>query len=149
MVMPSVELNKTFFHTIENEILTKYNDNHTNEFVFINFIQKWLEDKYSIVMVNSSHSFHFIDKYQPSIRYHERIFQKNIGCVFCPSKTLGTLHRFDKLVNTDKANKLIYCLISNMEYPKIKVKFVRGIDLLKMYPKGRIPVNDHDLIFTP
>ena len=35
----------------------------------------------------------------------------------------------------------------NINFPEIKVKFVRGSDLIQTYPKGSIPLKDHAKFF--
>lgn len=44
--------------------------------------------------------------------------------------------------------KMIYCIVSNIDFPIIKVKFVTGVVLLEKYSKGKIPSNDHIQFFN-
>ena len=47
----------------------------------------------------------------------------------------------------EKTKKLIFGIVSNINFPEIKVKFVTGIDLLKDYPKGIITRDQHNEFF--
>ena len=54
---------------------------------------------------------------------------------------LGQGRKFDQERFINHSKKLIFCIVSNINFPNIKVKFVRGVDLLKDYPRGEIPLN--------
>ena len=56
---------------------------------------------------------------------------------------IGTGRTFNEELFKEKAQKLIYCIVSNINFPEIKIKFVKGIYLLENYPKGIIPLNDY------
>ena len=75
------------------------------------------------------------------------IFTKN-GCSFCPSNMKGQGREFNQKVFEDKTKKLIFCIVSNIDFPNIKVRFVRGQDLIKIYPKGEIPLSNHIKFFN-
>ena len=57
---------------------------------------------------------------------------------------LGQGRTFDQAVFEEKTKKLIFCIVSNINFPNIKVRFVEGETLLKNYPKGVIPLKEHD-----
>ena len=54
---------------------------------------------------------------------------------------------FDKEVFLEKSKKLIFCIVSNVNFPEIKIKFVKGEELATKYPTGVIPLNDHNKFF--
>ena len=64
------------------------------------------------------------------------------------NEIIKDIQEFDKQLFEKKAKKLIYCIVSNINFPEIKIKFVRGINLLKLYPNGTIPLNDHVKFFN-
>jgi len=148
----SVELNITHDHTIENcgfgnvptEIVNKtYKDGRA----FSHLIEPWLESNYPLQYIPGCKSYDFIDKNHPEILYDAKTFTKG-GCSFCPSNMLGQGRVFDKEKFEEKTKKLIFCIVSNINFPDIKVKFIRGIDLIKLYPTGKIPLKDFIKFFN-
>ena len=147
----SVTLNKTFTHTITNYGFGNLPIETVDKILkdgrpFSHFIELWLEENYPIVWVEGCKSYDFKDKVYPETIYDEKTFTKG-GCAFCPSNMLGQGRSFNKEVFEEKAKKLVYCVVSNIYFPKIKVKFMRGIELMKIYPKGKIPFSDHIKFF--
>ena len=65
-----------------------------------------------------------------------------------PSNMIGEGRKFDKKFFEEKAKKLIYIIISNVKFPEIKIKFVKGIDLIVDYPDGKIPSKDFIKFFN-
>lgn len=147
----SVTLDVTFTHTLTDigfdslpaEIVKKiFKDGR----VFSHFIEAWLERNYPIKHISGCKSYDFTDAQYQDTLYDEKTFTEN-GCRFYPSNMIGQGRTFDKPVFEKKAKKLIYCIVSNINFPEIKIKFVRGITLLKLYPNGTIPLNDHVKFF--
>ena len=60
---------------------------------------------------------------------------------------VGKGRKFDQEVFDEKSKKLLYIIISNVNLPEIKIKFIRGVDLVVDYPKGKIPFKDLDKFF--
>ena len=75
-----------------------------------------------------------------NILYDEKTFTKN-GCHFCPSNMLGQGRQFDKEIFEEKTKNMIFCIVSNIDFPNIKVRFVKGSELIVKYNKGFIPLN--------
>jgi hypothetical protein len=48
----------------------------------------------------------------------------------------------DKELFEEKAKKLIYIIVSNVDFPEIKIRFVKGTDLIVYYPYVKIPSKD-------
>jgi hypothetical protein len=61
---------------------------------------------------------------------------------------IGTGRTFNQAKFDEKVKNMNYIIVSNINFPEIKVKFSKGEDLVKMYPKGSIPSKDHDSFFT-
>ncbi len=149
--LPSVRLNKTFTHIIEHfsfgdlpreTCIELFKDGR----VFSHFIEVWLEKHYPLTHVKGCKAYDFKDNNDETILYDEKTFTRN-GCQFCPSSMLGAGRKFNQEEFIEKTSKLIFCFVSNVNFPEIKIKFIRGIDLLKIYPKGSIPFNNHIIFF--
>lgn len=149
--MTSVLLNKTFTHQITNigfgnlsidSIKTIFKDGRP----FSHFIEKWIENNYPLKHISGCKQYDFIDNNNSEIKYDEKTFTCR-GCDFRPSNMKGQGREFNKEVFIEKTNKLIFCIVSNVNFPEIKIKFVKGEDLLNLYPKGVIPLNDHVKFF--
>lgn len=147
----SVPLNTSITHTISNcgfgdlspEVInTIFKDGRP----FSHFIERWLEKHYPLTHITGDKSFDFRDRNFPDTLYDAKTFTKH-GCSFTPSNMKGYGRKFDLDVFTKKTKKLIFIIVSNKNFPEIKVKFMRGTDLLKKYPKGKIPSKDRVKFF--
>ena len=61
---------------------------------------------------------------------------------------IGTGRKFNKEEFEEKTKKLIFCIVSNINFPEIKIRFVRGSKLLENYPNGQIPSKDYIKFFN-
>ena len=148
----SVELNKTFTHIIENVSFGELPMQVVNEILkdgrpFSHFIEHWLASNYPLKWVGGCQPHDFVDINNEEIKYDEKTFTKG-GCRFCPSNMLGQGRVFNQKIFEEKTNKLIFCIVSNVDFPKIKIKFIKGTDLIKIYPKGIINLKHHDKFFN-
>ena len=151
MSIPSVQLNRTFTHLITNYSFGNLSNTSCQEIlkdgrVFSHFIEYWISNNYPLTHVKGCKPHDFVDNNDPTIIYDEKTFTRG-GCNFCPSNMLGQGRTFDKEVFIEKTRKLIFCIVSNVNFPEIKIKFVRGEDLLLKYPNGKIPLNNHVKFF--
>ena len=85
----SVELNKTFNHTIDNYRFGNLPDEICKELwkdgrPFSHFIEGWIAENYPLTHVKGCKKYDFTDKNYPEILYDEKTFTKK-GCAFCPS----------------------------------------------------------------
>jgi hypothetical protein len=150
-LIPCVELNKTFHHTItnygfDNLSIALVNEIYRDGRVFSHFIEHWLTTTYPLVHISGCKDHDFIDPNNSEIIFDEKTFTKG-GCKFMPSNMIGTGRTFNQSDFEEKANKLIYCIVSNIHFPEIKIRFIRGYILMKKYPKGIIHLKDHDELF--
>ena len=148
---PSVELNKTFNHTIENYNFGNLSEEICKEIfkdgrVFSHFIEPWISNNYPLTHIKGCKPYDFVDNNDATILYDEKTFTKR-ECDFRPSNMKGQGRKFNKEEFIEKTNKLIFCIVSNVNFPEIKIKFVRGEDLLLKYPNGKIPSRDHVKFF--
>jgi hypothetical protein len=150
--LPSVILNTTFNHIIENYTFDNLSSETCNAIFkdgrpFSAFIEKWLEKNYPLIHVPGCKKYDHIDIKFPNILYDAKTFTK-YGCSFCPSNMKGQGRKFDKLLFEEKSKKLIFCIVSNIDFPNIKVKFVKGEELIIKYPDGKIPLHEHVKFFN-
>jgi hypothetical protein len=150
--MTSIELNKTFTHTIEDFSFGNLSKEYITEIFkdgrpFSYFIEKWLEQNYPLKHITGCKSYDFVDMNNNDILYDEKTFTRQ-GCNFCPSNMLGQGRKFNEEVFIEKSNKLIFCIVSNINFPEIKIKFMKGSDLIKLYPKGKISLKEHIKFFN-
>ena len=142
----NIKCNTTFIHKIENfgfgnleqsAIINIYKDGRP----FSHFIEPWLAINYPLIHVTGCKKYDHTDINDENIKYDQKTFTAR-GCKFMPSNMIGEGRKFDKNFFEEKAKKLIYIIISNVEFPEIKIKFVKGIDLIVDYPDGKIPSKD-------
>ena len=151
LIPSSVELDTTFTYKIENfgfgdlsmeETIEIYKDGR----VFSHFIEKWLTKRFPITHIEGCKKYDFVDNTYLDTKYDEKTLTKR-GCHFCPSNMLGQGRKFDEAIFREKTLGMIFAIVSNIQFPIIKIKFVRGANLIKIYPKGHIPLKDHDKFF--
>jgi len=148
----SVELNKTFTHLIKNYTFGNLSKEVCADILkdgrpFSHFIEVWIAENYPLIHVTGCKSYDFTDKHYPEIVYDEKTFTKR-GCNYCPSNMLGQGRSFNKEVFEEKSKKMIFCIISNINFPEIKIRFVKGSDLLDEFPTGKIPLKEHIKFFN-
>jgi hypothetical protein len=149
--IPSVELDKTFEHIIENYSFGDLPDENVIEIfkdgrAFSHFIEPWLAKNYPINHVTGCKKYDHNDANIPDILYDQKTFTHR-GCKFMPSNMIGEGRKFDEELFKEKASKLIYIIVSNIHFPRIKVRFVRGSNLVQKFPRGIIPSNKFDEFF--
>jgi hypothetical protein len=136
-------LSNVAFDCLPPEQLAKiFNDGR----VFSHLIEPWLAEKFPITHVTGNKEYDFIDNSDQNIKSDAKTFTAG-GCNFRPSNMIGSRRKFDQTLFEEKANKLIYILVSNINFPEIRVKFISGADLIVQYPKGKIPYADYGKIF--
>jgi hypothetical protein len=149
--VPSVLLDHTFVHEIENysfgnlpaEVCREiYKDGRP----FSHFIEHFIDYNYPLDHVSGCKKYDFTDRNAPTILYDEKTFTKQ-GCNFPPSNMLGQGRVFVQEEFELHCKKLIFCIVSNIDFPTIKIRFVRGEELMLKYPKGKIHLKDHEKFF--
>lgn len=152
LVISSIKFNTTFVHKIHNIAFGNLSNEACIRILkdgraFSHFIEPWLEQNYpSLKHIKGCKGHDFEDICDVDIRYDQKTFTDG-GCNFMPSNMVGQGRKFDQEVFDEKTSKLLYIIISNINFPEIKIKFVRGIDLVVDYPKGKIPFKDFDKFF--
>lgn len=149
---PSVILNQCFRHQIENIGFGNLPESILQETLrdgraFSHFIEPWLALNYPITHIKGCKGYDFVDNQNKKILYDAKTFTKR-GLRFCPSKMIGVGRQFNQEEFIKKSQGLIFCLVSNLYFPEIRVRFVRGADLIREYPSGIIPLKDHIKFFN-
>jgi len=150
---PTILYNITYTHTLDNfsfgnlsktEMIEIFKDGRA----FSHFIEPWLAFNYSnLHHVKGCKKHDHVNMIDENIKYDQKTFTKR-GCNFMPSNMVGQGRKFNQEIFKEKAKNLIYIIVSNINFPEIKVKFVHGIDLLVKYPKGIIQLKDFDKFFN-
>ena len=147
-----IKYNTTFTHIIENfsfgnleksAIISIYKDGRA----FSHFIEPWLAINYPLIHVTGCKKYDHTDINDENIKYDQKTFTSR-GCKFMPSNMIGEGRKFDGEIFKEKASKLIYIIVSNINFPEIKIKFVRGTELLVKYPTGKISSKHFEEFFN-
>ena len=65
-----------------------------------------------------------------------------------PSSMLGTGRKFDQRLFESKAEKMNYICCDIREFPRIRVVFKKGCELIKEYPTGKIAKTQREVLFS-
>jgi hypothetical protein len=150
--MAAIIFNKTIDRRIDNvsfdtlpvEVITElFKDGR----IFSHFIERILAQDYGLKHVTGCKGHDIVDPSNPDIKYEQKTFTGN-GCKFMPSNMIGQGRQFNKEVFIEKSKNLIYVIVSNVKFPLLKIRFVKGSELATEYPSGEIKLKDHDKFFT-
>ena len=114
--------------------------------IFSHFIERILARDFKQNHVGGCKPYDLVDPVDSTIQYEQKTFTAN-GCKFMPSNMIGTGRSFDKEAFDVKVKGLIYIIVSNVKFPEIKIRFVKGEELAHRYPRGEISFKDHDVFF--
>ena len=115
---------------------------------FSHFIEPWLAINYPCLKhIKGCKKYDYTDTTDENIKYDQKTFTQR-GCNFLPSNMIGEGRKFDAEIFKEKAKNLIYIVVSNVDFPRIKVRFVRGTRLIIDYPNGKIPLKDFVKFFN-
>jgi hypothetical protein len=146
------QLNKTITQTIANfafgdlprdVLIELFKDGRVSSY----FLERLIARQDSLNHVGGCKDHDMVDQTDPAIQYDEKTFTKN-GCKFMPSNMIGVGRQFDQSAFLEKSKKLIYIVASVVNFPEVKIRYVKGDELAQRYPKGEIPIKDHENFFT-
>ena len=80
-------------------------------------------------------------------KYDAKNFTRN-GLKFMPSAMIGAGRKVDPIKLKEKCAELIYICCDIVEFPNIRVKFIKGDDLLNEYPKGTVSKGRREVLFA-
>ena len=132
--------------------------------VFSHLIESWIADKewidhetgdkFKLAHVHGNRDHDFVLHSVNGIEVPETLRQKydaktftSRGCNFMPSSMIGTGRTFNKEAFDAHVGTIIYIIVDNIQFPNIKIRWVKGSDLAVTYPKGKINYNDRNKFF--
>jgi len=147
-----IEFNKTYTMTLKNisfgdfppEIL---NEMFKNGSLFSHFGERIIANEFDLKHIIGCKDHDLVDQTDSTIKYDEKTFTKG-GCKFMPSSMIGTGRKFDKAIFDEKSKNMIYVIVSNINFPEIKIRFVKGPELAALYPTGEIKFSQYDKFFN-
>jgi len=148
----SFEFNKTYTKIIENlafgdlqreELIELLKDGR----IFSHYAERVLAKDFSLKHIGGCEGHDLERPENADVKFDQKTFTDN-GCKFMPSNMIGQGRKFDEAVFIEKSKKLIYVVVSNVKFPEIKIRFVKGEELAKIYPTGAIQFKDHDKFFN-
>jgi hypothetical protein len=69
------------------------------------------------------------------------------GASYAPSTMLGAGRKIDTVVLHEHAESIDYIISDVTEFPKVRVVFKQGTDLVRDYPSGKIPLKARKTLF--
>ena len=148
----NIEFDKTFTHTIENVAFGTLPPAILNQLfrdgrIFSHFMEHTLAQDYKLTHVPGCKGHDLITPADPTIKYDQKTFTAG-GCKFMPSNMIGQGRHFDKAVFDEKVKDMIYVVVSNVNFPEIKIRFAKGSKLATDYPTGVIPFSHYKSFFA-
>lgn len=149
----TIKYNTTFTHRLDNISFDNVPQSGIIDILkdgrpFSHFIEPWLAIHYPLTHIKGCKKYDHTDINDENVKYDQKTFTKAGGCKFMPSNMIGEGRKFNKEIFEEKAKNLIYIIVSNVDFPEIKIKFVKGIDLIVDYPSGIIPSKDFVKFFN-
>ena len=146
-----VELNKTYefdltdtmsFGDIKQERLYEFfKDGRNASFMLEEQLIHWFPEL-TRVEGNKDHD-HISEN---GVKYDAKNFTKG-GLNFMPSNQIGAGRKFDSVIAYEKANKLVYICCDIVEFPKVRVIFKDGKDLVKDFPNCKVSKTNREVLF--
>ena len=123
--------------------------------ITMEYINKRINDEYCDDTAKLLTDEHLMDEYKKSTSVRNEITKlsdildsENISEESKQSNMKGEGRKFNQHMFEEKTRKLIFIIVSNIDFPNIKIKFISGNDLILGYPKGKIPFKDFDKFFN-
>ena len=79
-------------------------------------------------------------------KYDLKGFTK-LGACYAPSNMLGARRKIDEAVVHAHAQEIDYIFSDITEFPKVRIIFKSGADLVKQWPSTKIPLKDRATLF--
>ena len=70
------------------------------------------------------------------------------GASYAPSNMLGAGRKINEAKLHEHAETIDYILSDITEFPKVRIVFKAGTELVKKYPSGKIPVKEKSVLFN-
>ena len=146
-----VELNKTYdfdltdtmsFGDIKQERLYEFfKDGRNASFMLEEQLIHWFPE---LTRVEGNKDHDHIS--EDGVKYDAKNFTKG-GLNFMPSNQIGAGRKFDSVIAYEKANKLVYICCDIVDFPKVRVIFKSGKDLVKDFPNCKVSKTNREVLF--
>jgi len=122
------------FGDLDEESLTEiFKDGRVASHLLERQLTKWYP---SLTHVKGCKDHDHVDEFH--FKYDAKNFTKSGGCKFLPSKMIGTGRKFDEKDFKEKTSNMRYIICDIVDFPKVRVLFKRGSELVQKYPNGKI-----------
>ena len=146
-----IELNKTYefdltdtmsFGDIKQERLYEFfKDGRNASFMLEEQLIHWFPE---LTRVEGNKDHDHIG--ENGVKYDAKNFTKG-GLNFMPSNQIGAGREYDEVIAYEKANKLVYICCDIVDFPKVRVIFKSGKDLVEYFPKCRVTKTNREVLF--
>jgi len=110
------------------------------------FLERAVELWYPHLEFVDGKGYDHVDK-NTQHKYDLKCFTKG-GLKFAPSVMIGAGRKIDEEKLHEHASTISYICCDIVDFPKIRIKFISGKDLIKDYPKGSIRFSHRERFFT-
>ena len=149
--MYSIKLNKTYNFDLKNtmsfgDIKTErlyefFKDGRNASFMLEEQLIHWFPE---LTRVEGNKDHDHIS--EDGVKYDAKNFTKG-GLNFMPSNQIGAGRKFDSVIAYEKANKLVYICCDIVDFPKVRVIFKSGKDLVKDFPNCKVSKTNREVLF--
>ena len=108
------------------------------------FLERQLEIWYPKLTFVDGKGYDHID--EEGNLYDQKCFTKG-GLAFAPSNMIGGSRSINEEVATEHCKDITYIACDIIDFPTVRVKFVKGSDLMKEYKNFKIPKSQREKFF--
>ena len=126
----------------EEALIEIFKDGRVASHLLERQLTKWYP---SLTHVKGCKDHDHVDKF--NFKYDAKNFTKS-GLGFMPSSMLGTGRKFDQKLFEMKSKKMNYICCDIMDFPRVRVVFKKGCELVKKYPTGKISSTQREVLFS-
>jgi hypothetical protein len=144
-----IEFNKTFVFTISNfsfgplprsELVALFKDGRISSHFLERCLEQWFPE---LTFVNKT-GYDHVDR--KGVKYDAKNFTKG-GLSFMPSNQMGAGRSFNAPVAHAHAKEINYIACDIVDFPKVRIRFATGKQLVEDYPQARIPFSKRGEFF--
>ncbi len=147
-----IELNKTYIFELKTprfgalqkeEVIKIFKDGRYASPFLERQLPLWFD---GLTHITGNKPYDLVD--EQGRKYDAKNFTSN-GLKFMPSGQIGTGRKYDpdKCRKKIEENKMTYIACDITEFPKVRVRFLDGSELLKKYPKAQVMFKDREVLF--
>lgn len=140
------DLSQTYsFGTLPTNLLTEiFKDGRVASHLIEAQLTKWFPE---LKHIKGCKGYDHVNHLNEEDRYDAKNFTASGGCKFMPSGMIGVGRKFEKEKFLLKTEGLTYIICDIVDFPIIKVVFIRGKELAERYPNGIIAKTKRGEIF--